>query len=317
MGARDLLAMLGHPVFQPLAALPRWTFSDPSKRPIDMVALRDTQRVRGVRFRDARCLVSAREVFDILAAHRATGLGNLAFFLDAQSDGLAVVDIEPDCGQRARLELERLDALYREVSMSGRGLHLVMPLPPEVKLETFNRVKMKAPTDRWEVLLNQFCTFTGRRVEAPGAGPANTDWQRVWSDLESTLRPVSSDAADDAARDYGATTVSQLDLANLDVLLEANARLRHIAGRGVAEWGGDHSKKEFAFICAALEFLDGHVERRRRFTPTAAISAEDRIGLVERAFVHHIPHRPKHGEVRRDGTFTQRRVRWAMERKRL
>lgn len=317
MGADDLLAMLDHPVFQPLATLPRWTFSDPLKRPIDMVALRDTQQVRGVRFRDARCLVPAREVFDILAAHRVAGLANLAFFLDAQSDGLAVVDIEPDCGRQARAELERLNALYREVSMSGLGLHLVMPLPPEVKLETLNRVKMKAPTDRWEVLLNQFCTFTGRRAEAPQTGPTDADWQQVWLDLESTLRPVPSDATDDAARDYGETTVSRLDLTNLDVLLKANARLRHTAGRGVAEWGGDHSKKEFAFICAALELLDDHVERRRRFTSTAAISAEDRIGLVERAFVHHIPHRSKHNEVRPDGTFIQRRIRWAMERKRL
>ncbi|MDR0594871.1 MAG: hypothetical protein LBG60_16805 [Bifidobacteriaceae bacterium] len=316
MGAGDLSAMLDHPVFKPLAALPRWTFSDPSKRPIDMVALRDGHRVAGARFRDARCLVPAREVLEILSALGVAGLGNLTFFLDAQLDRLAVVDIDPGCGPRARRALERLPALYREVSMSGRGAHLVMPLPPEVELDTFNQVKLRAPDDHWEILLHQFCAFTGRQAEAGFGGGADADWQRIWSGLESSLRPAPSAGRGGAAREYGATTLPDLDLANLAVLLRADAQLRHIAGRDVSNWGGDHSKREFAFICAALELLDRHVERRRQFAPDSDISADDRLGLVVQAFAHHIPHRPKHDEIRPDGAFVERRVRWAMERRR-
>jgi hypothetical protein len=322
MSAGDLLAMLDHPAIAPLAGLPRWTFSDPNKRPIDMVALRDQHRVFGAKFRDKRCLVPAREVWEILSAHGVVELTNLAFFLDAQRDGLAVVDIEPDCDPLARRTLERLPACYREVSMSSRGLHLLMPLPPNVGLETFNRVKLKSPTDRWEVLLHQFCTFTGRQVEAPSVDlidtGTDTDWQRVWSDLEATLRPMSSHARDGGVglgEGYGPTTVGDLDLANLDALLKANARLKHIASRDVSYYNGDHSKREFAFICTALEFLDQHVERRRRFKSDSAIGVEDRIALVERAFVFHIPHREKHNEIRADGSFIQRRVRWVLERK--
>jgi hypothetical protein len=319
VGAADnLLAMLDHSALKPLADLPRWTFSDSSKRPIDMVALRDRDQVFGAKFRDARCLVPARQVWSILSARGAVELPNLAFFLDAQRDRLAVVDIEPDCASEARLRLERLPALYREVSMSGRGLHLLMPLPSTVGLETFNRVKLKSPTDRWEVLLHQFCTFTGRQAEAEHTGPTDGDWQQTWSGLEDSLRQSSSRLDGGKAahvEGYGPTTVSELDLANLGALLKANTRLKHIAARDVAEWGGDHSKKEFAFINAALDFLDQHIERRRQFRSDSAIEVEDRIALVERAFIRHIPHRAKHNEMRADGSFIQRRVRWTLERR--
>lgn len=129
----------GNPAIRALADASRWTISGQigdddldvagkpptRKAPIDIRHLLDFGRVRGAWALDERCLVTLDEL-----TQAVPDAANNAFYLQALTDGLLVLDIEPDCPPHIAVDLLRLPgALYSELSMSGNGFHILAPLP--------------------------------------------------------------------------------------------------------------------------------------------------------------------------------------------
>ncbi|WP_240371979.1 hypothetical protein [Brevibacterium zhoupengii] len=160
-----------------LSGASRWTVSgrlgeeSKGKAPIDMRHLLDTGgRVRGAWSRDEQCLVTLDDLTEQLP-----NAANVAYYLQATTDGLIVIDIEPSCPAVISAQLLALpETIYSEVSMSGRGYHLIVPLPENFHDHNAAAGKkvLREEHGYYEILLEHWCTFTRRPI-------SHEDWNCV------------------------------------------------------------------------------------------------------------------------------------------
>ena len=150
-----------NPLFQRIKDTPKWTISDKNKRPIDMRALKDRGEIRGAEHTNENSLMTLPELCEFLP-----NAANHAFYLDALTDGFVVLDVEPKCPEEIKRKMLSLPYLYGEVSMSGKGLHLVFLLPECIKDYPIaqKKVVLKEANGFYEILLNHYVTFTRRAI---------------------------------------------------------------------------------------------------------------------------------------------------------
>ena len=290
---REFPAFYSNPVVRALSREPRWTVSgrkDPdsstSKMPIDMRELLDNNRVRGAYEVSPACLVDLEEL-----TRRLPDAANCAFHLSAATDGVAVLDIEPDCPPEVSAPLLAMGGdLYRELSMSGRGHHLVMPLP--ANFWSFpvaaSKLKLREEHGGWEVLLDHWVTFT--RVPsprpAPGAAPA------VWEDVYASVASAAVEAPA-ASLDVDA---EMPDVPYAEQILAEVTRLPH--RRRKEDFHGDMSRFEFAVMGVLYNRLLDYLQVMRMAFPALSYSDSDRVWLLYAASSRVLEHRDKHDEVR-------------------
>lgn len=285
-----------------------WTVSDPtSKMPIDIRHLLDgchgcthSGPVRGAWARDERVLVT----LDELTAGLPTA-SNCAMFIDAPSQGCVVLDIEKTCPTDVCDELLAIGALYAETSLSGKGYHLLLPLPASFNELTVaaSKAVLKGPHGWWEILQsNHFVTYTRNPVPTPVSTTVDQDlWDRVW-------RSVAEDA--------NATPIVTYDSVDIDerpqhewydsVLKTLIARSRFF-GRTLDNFEHDHSRYEWAYA----QHIYNNLIQLRVSPHEISIPSGDSIPmntivvdetaaswLIYETLDHYLEHRPKHDETR-------------------
>lgn len=153
-----------HPFIQTLKHKKKWTISDHKKMPIDIYMLKSFHTVKGALFTDEKSLVSLEELLTILP-----NVSNYAYFLDAYTDQFVVLDIEPTCNDDLKNELLQMPFIYGERSLSGKGYHLIFPLPECIYDYPIAQKKIvfKGPNKQYEILINHWVTFTGDQIESP------------------------------------------------------------------------------------------------------------------------------------------------------
>ena len=153
-----------NPFIQHISDQQRWTISDNTKKPIDMYALRYEQKLYGALYPDYRSLETLPTLLELVP-----NAANHAYSLDALEDGYVVLDIEPKCPDDIKQKFLNMPYVYGEYSMSGKGLHLVFPLPacfddyPAAKIKT----AMREEHGYYEVLLDHYVTFTRNTIDLP------------------------------------------------------------------------------------------------------------------------------------------------------
>ncbi|MDP9903181.1 hypothetical protein [Arthrobacter bambusae] len=278
----------GNPVIGQLADSPRWTISDNGKVPIDMRELQATGRIRGAYEKSISCLMTLEELTEFMP--RAA---NHAFALNASIDEVLVLDIEKDCPPSIAEELLRLPALYSELSMSGFGYHLIMPLPDNFDDFPIAAGKLKLQEEhKWyEVLIEHWVTFTRKPVPTSltrGAEPASLEqWDQLYARLAS--RAVETQ-----------TAKVDVELDKPEIPGEHQAifiMTQQAPPRTLEDFHFDHSRYEFSVLSAlnrrlnpALPFLSGKFDIE--YTPSM------RVWLIYEAARQIIPHRTKHDELR-------------------
>lgn len=113
---------------------------------------------------DESCLATFDQIY------QSTGiLSNYAYKFNPTRDQLMVLDIESKCPAEIAAALLKMEnILYSEVSSSGAGYHLLLPMPdnfydfPSVHQHT----ALKEEHGYYEILLNHFMTFTGNPIPA-------------------------------------------------------------------------------------------------------------------------------------------------------
>ena len=167
-----------------IAGNEKWTVSDKTKRPIDMRAFIDKQKIWGLAFdRNYNPLVDLETLIDAIP-----NASNNAYNLEAALDGFVVLDIEPSCPDFLKEELLKLPYLYGEVSMSGKGYHLVFNLPKEIwgKYPVIhNKVAMKEEHKYYEILLNHMVTFTRRILPDISDKKPIDEFEKIFETLAS------------------------------------------------------------------------------------------------------------------------------------
>lgn len=310
----------GNPAIRALASASRWTISgrlgddaDPEskestrKAPIDVrhliegcnINCRHTGPLRGAWSTDSTCLVTLDELTAAIPQ-----AANTAFYLQAQTDGLLVLDIEPDCPPAIAAELLRLPGtLYQELSMSGRGFHLVAPLPKnfhDFPTAASKRVLREA-NGHYEILLDHWATFTREPVpqqiiDHVAGRPAPEhfrSYEELYASLAAHARVTASGAATDIDTSdempeipFGREIVEQ-------TLLQAKGQLRELA-----DFDNDHSRWEFSVLASLYSWI--RTQMRDYSAVGITYSSSDIAWLMYAAAAEVIPARPKHSQ-RRNG----------------
>lgn len=251
---QDFPEFYANEIIQQLAHECRWTISAtqpidatnaktgkpyvlPAKSPLDVRELTRSSNIRGAWSLDEQCLMT----LDELNANFGGAVNN-AFHLSAQIDGVVVLDIEPTCPPRERDLLLALPALYREASMSGKGYHLVMPLPKN--FDDFpvaaGKRKLQHQSKWYEILIDHWVTFTRQPIPEPNTPQTDQiSWEDVYADLaEEAIRTTKAEFDLD-------TEMPEMPL--LDIILRVVTEGPEYK-RTVDDFSGDYSKWEYGQI---------------------------------------------------------------------
>lgn len=305
----------GNPAIKVLSKAKRWTISgrldngsDESlkkrKAPIDVRHLIDTGgRVRGAWARDAQCLVDLPEL-----TAQVPAAANAAFYLQSVTDGLMVIDIEPGCPPEvARNILALPGAIYTETSMSGKGYHLVTPLPKNFHgfpIATAKKV-IRESHGWYEILLEHWATFTRRPIDervmaaAQDIHLASAPFSSIEDLYESLARTAKATAT--VSTEFG-TAAEAPEVAGSEEIIEKT--LSGIEGRlkSIDDFDGDHSRFEFSVLGTLYLEMRRHVVLVG-FIRRTNYSLSDRSWLLYQAAQKVLPKRAKHNEQRNGRPF--------------
>lgn len=190
---QDFPGFYANPAIVSIAYKERWTISDSEKRPVDMGYLTLDPPV--VKFAKEKCrpyLVTLPEVMrDVPDA------ANHAFWLDSTEDGIVVLDVEKTCPDDVKAELLKMPYIYGETSMSGKGLHLIFPLPH--CLFDYNDAALKAVMKErhgwYEILLEHYVTFTRNMIQPADPNADPDSFVRLFESMCRDQKPVSTETA--------------------------------------------------------------------------------------------------------------------------
>lgn len=293
-----------------LGRSPRWTISStkavPGKRvktPLDVRCFLDggTSKagdllppgtVRGAFANDETCLVTLEELTE-----RIPRAANCAFHVQGTTDGYLVLDIEKTCPpQEAARLLSIPGILYHEQSMSGRGFHLLMPLPDNFWHwpAAANKRVLQHPEKWWEILVEHWVTFTRQpiaperieelRPHVPAVAPT---WNEVWEEL-------AIDAEESVRVDFDMES-DKPEIPNEEMLLHALTLQDH--GRVPADFDNDASRFEFAVLGVLFHRLR-RITENTPFPPGQELDEQDLVWLLYQGATKMLPHRSKHDELR-------------------
>lgn len=270
-----------HPLIQELSCYKRWTISTNNKIPVDMCVIRDYKRIAGAKYQDERSLVTLDEVLDIIPC-----AANHAFFLDCVDCNYVVLDIEPKCPDEIKKQLLNLNYIYGEISMSGKGYHLVFPLPKSYRDYPVLQTKkvLKEEHGFFEILLNHYVTFT-RKMLPDATGKADFD------DLFKSMAQVQKETIrNDNITFENANT--EPDIPHRDELISVLNRVTL-----KKSFDGDYSRYEFSYakkVYCTLQKILTTVKPYKNIE----YNATQKAWLIYIALKNILEYRPKHDSLR-------------------
>lgn len=271
-----------------ISDVPRWTVSDNQKMPINLRELMTSGRIWGAHEISDECLVT----LDALTGFLPQAANN-AFYLRAQSDGFVVLDIEKTCPPDVAAQLLAIPNLYAERSMSGKGYHLVLPLPPNFwayPIATGKRV-LKEEHGWYEILLDHWVTFTRDTIparELAAATPGGMSWGQLYEGL-------AAGAVEVATSDFE-ISVERPDVPRIDQIVQMMTRRG--LDKSLDDFAGDFSRFEFSSMGSLYNRLAPILVAVRDAEPEAVYDAPVMAWLIYEAARQLLPHREKHDEVR-------------------
>ena len=291
-----------HPTIDKLAKLPRWTFSDPlTKMPVSVDGLLHYEK-RGASCYQEEDTTTLKNLVDL-----APNVPNHALYLQNRAADVAILDVEKTATQQTRDTLMALPWLYAETSMSGHGLHIVIPYPSEL-LERYpnaQRRTLKAPDKTWELHFEHWVTFTRDMIE-PGPTWGTVSFDEALEPLFAAQRPIEHYVASVAIFDDPDTQVKDYRV--------LKARAKDVCKnyqKTPEDFANDMSSYEFGMASTvAFRLL---VEMQQRGETLAQITADKRpeqvTFIIEQAMKEYFSQeglsRDKHDSPRGEMTWLQ------------
>lgn len=199
----DSAYFFNNPDIQLLGQQKRWTVSvdlpdneniperlrGGTKVPLNIQALR-RNRIHGAYRDEESCLATLDESMQILPQ-----AGNNAFFIKSTEDGLMILDIEKTCpADIAQSFIDTLPWTYAEYSLSGKGYHLLLPLPDNYYdfPHAMGNVALKDDNGHYEILMHHFVTFSRNPIDNPtppkASNERNANWSALYEQLASKVK---------------------------------------------------------------------------------------------------------------------------------
>lgn len=309
-----------NPAIRALATACRWTISgrlgelddedSGRKAPIDVRHLLDgcnpgcrhAGPLRGAFALDDTCLLTLDELTRALP-----NAANAAYYLQAQSDGLIVIDVEPGCPPDVAADILRLPGIsYSELSMSGRGFHLVAPLPANLHdfpVAAEKRV-LREEHGWYEILLDHWCTFTRNpvtdrirdHVAALPDPPRFSSVEDLYAQLAEKAKPSLTVSATAVGTDGEMPDIPYAKAIVEQTLAGSRDRLKTLE-----DFDHDHSRWEFSVLGVLYTGMQLPLRTYRSFG--AEFSVGDEAWLLYKASLDVIEPRPKHSQMRNGRPF--------------
>lgn len=283
---------LANPYIQSIAKKARWTISDNNKRPVDIVWLiyamnnpTGQRAIRGAAYPDERCLITLDELVT-----QFPNAANFAYHVDdAMEEGYVILDVEPTCPDDIRQWFLSTNYLYGEYSRSGKGIHLVYPMPACIQNypDAQKKIKMQTDDKTYEFMLSDhYMTFTGNQLP-PATGTNSIDG--VFEDL--CKKQVYVEAA-------------EIDLSAIkpDIPNEAKilGLLKHVTyKKSLGDYHNDFSRYEFGACVRVYHQLERLLKHAAFNNPPVEYDINQKAWLVYQQLVKIVPHRDKHDETRK------------------
>jgi hypothetical protein len=279
-------AFYTNPLIQSIKDRAKWTISDKDKMPIDMYALMVEHRISGALSTDENSLVS----LDKLCQYMPTAANN-AYYLDALIDGFVVLDIEPKCPDDIKSELLRLPYEYGEVSMSGKGYHLLFKMPDCISEypAAQKKIVLKEEHGYYEILMNHYVTFTRNAIPLSENADAK-GFEKIFRELAS----VQTESAKGEAFDVTVEPPDDIPFEDLIVstLMKQNYR------KTIEDFDNDNSLYEYAFI-GFLHYKLKLILNVSRIKATGhEYTDNEKAWIIYKVAQEVIPYRSKHEETR-------------------
>lgn len=182
--------LLETPALEKLAANPRWAVSTPNKMPLVVREYCETGAVRGASCHVEEDMCTLGEIAEMLPS-----APNAAYYLNKALDACVMLDVEPKASAELKRSSLGLPWSYAEASMSGQGLHLLIPLKDISQLldryPYAQRRVIKAKDASWELHLEHWVTFTGMAIDPMEVeGYGETDLADLIEDTLASLPPL-------------------------------------------------------------------------------------------------------------------------------
>lgn len=284
----DFPEFYNNPFVKQIANVEKWTVSDKNKRPIDMHALIHEQKVWGMAFdRGYNPLVNLETLCNTIP--NAT---NNAYYLDALVDKFVVLDIEPKCPEVLKQKFLSLPYLYGEISMSGKGIHLVFELPEHILRNYPNaqiKLALKEEHGYYEILLNHMITFT--RNSLPPS-PCTEDISIFDNIFE--LLAMKEKASAVSGGQVVVTDISPDDIPYFDAVKKT--LMGQDYGKTSSDFHDDMSKYEFGatgfYYRALTRMLIDNTYKDHKYTD------EEKAIILYSVTSEKLPYREKHEQIR-------------------
>lgn len=296
-------AFYTHPFIKTIANTEKWTVCDKNKMPVDMYCLKYKQKVVGAAFHDNRSLTT---LYDLTST--IPNVANCTYWLDITEDNFVVVDVEPSCPDAIKNKLLQLPYIYGEVSLSGKGFHLVLPAPDEFFKYPNIIVKpaLKEEHGYYEILMNHYVTFT-RNMICPAKNNADfiSLFHYLLSQQKANAGKIEFDINEKTIDDipYGEKLV--------DILCNTGAN------KSITDFYGDESRYEFSYACRLYRRLENIIdeytkqqEEYNNMIQSASYKAdtktiheytlEEKAYIIYTVLIKNLPFRNKHDTTRQN-----------------
>lgn len=279
---------INNPFIQTIADNERWTISTKKKMPIDMNCLRKEGRIVGAAFKNGN-----KPLVDLYALQTIVpNAANAAYRMNQNLDDFVVLDIEPKCPNELKEKLLKLPYVYGELSLSGKGFHLVLPTPlTKYRDILLTKPAIKEENGYYEILLSHYVTFTGNMI-TPSKACVTEDigeFYKIFDEIARTKKVTAniemetSDIPQVEQIPYGKDIVELLKKAKYE--------------KSLADFKGeDNSAYEFGvigFYYKRLKMLLSTTKYRKY-----DYTLQEQLRLLYTVVISVIPQRAKHAEKR-------------------
>lgn len=277
-----------HTFIQSIAGKEKWTVSDNTKMPIDMFLFETKKIIAGALYKDRLSLVTLDKLHELIP-----NAANHAFYLSAMEEGFAVLDIEPKCPKEIREKLEKLSCSYAEISLSGKGMHMIIPFPAKYFHDhpiLESKVRLKEEHGWYELLLDHYVTFTGNIVSTNGTEP----FDEFLAEMIKNKKEVTKSDVDVEYRE-------DIDVPNKETILyliTKQERPSDCYKRTPDDFHGDMSRYEFGYISFLYNKLIRVLSTRIMKDAKYNYTDSDKAWFLWKAASELIPKRPKHDQSR-------------------
>ena len=161
--------MLNEPIFDKMKKKSLWTISSTqTKMPLDLQWFiqhkSEPNAIKGAKFQDHRSLGTYEELSEAIPEHT-----NATYYYNMNQEDFIFLDIEPKCPEHIKQHLLQLPYVYGEKSMSGKGIHLLLPKTKNINdyPDALVKVQLQEEHGYYEILVNHYATFTGNTIPLP------------------------------------------------------------------------------------------------------------------------------------------------------